>query len=141
MGNGRIQFEIKDGEYAGVHHLHFGMSAIRIYQEKVFSEIQGLSSESPKTKLEDLKADPVKSFAYLIYAGLCNYADIQEKSRPTYQYSYSISEEILYMDDSIQNDIWVCFSESRAGKDLLDKLPKPEKKSEAESQSKQIGTE
>lgn len=127
MSNGRIDIEVQ-----GVNHsLHFGMSALKIWTEKAVSELQ---------RVPNVKSD-MQAFAYTVYAGLCNYADIKELPHPSFEEAYELAEEILITGDDLQNKVWSTFRESRAGKPLLDKL-NPEKKSdpEAESQPLQTGT-
>lgn len=112
----------------GSHTLHFGMTATRIWQEKCEEEVKRLNGE---------KADSIKAFAFLVYAGLCNYQDtLDESNYPTFSEAYAIAEDFLFMDEKVQNDIWTCFENSRAGKPLLGALAKltenEQKKSEVE---------
>lgn len=130
MSNGRISFEIEGTK----HTLYFGMSAIEIFSRKSVNELGRLAKENPETPIKDLKADGVKSFAYIIYAGLCNQADIKELDRPSFSEAYELSEEILYQAEDLQNDIVNCFNESRANKLLQEKLHGKEKKSEVEAE-------
>lgn len=97
----------------GENTLHFGMTAIRIWQEKCQEEVKRLNGGKP---------DNVKAFAYLIHAGLCNYQDTIDGVHPSFESSYAIAEEILFMPEDIQKSIWDCFNNSRAGKPLLDAL-------------------
>lgn len=120
--------------------LHFGMVAVRIWQERSFSEITKVAGggKVPKGKALLEKLDNVKSFANLIYAGMCNYSETVEQSHPSFEESYLITEEILFMGDEPQNSIWNCFQGSRAYDLLIKKLneltavPEGQKKSEAE---------
>lgn len=125
MTNPRIDIQIQ-----GVtHSLYFGMAAIQIFSEKSIHELQILAAENPKTPLDKLQADPVKSFAYIIYAGLCNQADIEELQRPTFKFAYDLADSILYEDDEFQKPIFDCFNNSRAHKALKERLGGVEKKS------------
>jgi hypothetical protein len=125
MTNPRIDIEIQ-----GVtHSLYFGMSAIQIFSEKSIHELQLLSAQNPKTPLDKLQADPVKSFAYVVYGGLCNTADINEQQRPTFTECYEIAENILYEDEAVQKSVFDCFNNSRAHKALKERLSGIQKKS------------
>lgn len=129
MGNGRISFEIEGTK----HTLYFGMSAIEIFSRKSVLEVERLAKEYPKTPINDLKADSVKSFTYMIYAGLCNQADIKEQDRPSFEDAYELSENILYQGEELQANIFNCFNESRANQLLQEKLHGKQKKSEVEA--------
>jgi hypothetical protein len=129
MTNAQIEFEIKGVKYS----LYFGMSAIEIFSTKSVQELQRLAIEFPTVKLEDLKADNVKSFAYIVYAGLCNSADKKDLSRPTFQKAYELSEEICFESEELQASIFETFNESRANKLLQEKLNGKQKKSDPEA--------
>lgn len=125
MTNPRIDIEIQ-----GVaHSLYFGMAAIQIFSEKSIHELQLLAEKNPKTPLDKLVADPVKSFAYVVYGGLCNMADINEQRRPTFIECYEIAENILYENEAVQQSIFDCFNNSRAHKALKERLSGIQKKS------------
>lgn len=124
----RITFQIE-----GVtHSLYFGMAAIEVFSKKSVAELGVLAKENPKTPLDKLIADPVKSFAYVVYAGLCNDADIKEVQRPSFEQAYEVADAIMYEAEQLQSDIFTCFKESRAHKALIERL-KPEKKSNPEA--------
>lgn len=127
--------------------LHFGMSAIRIWQERSFTEIKKVSGTGKVPKGKELlgKLDNVKSFVNLVYAGMCNYQDTLENGvHPNYSDAYAITEEILFMDEQVQLDVWSCFQNSRAYDLLIKRLneltadPNPEKKSEEAEKPKSV---
>ena len=114
--------------------LHFGMTAVKIWQERAMGDLVKIGSKKKDEILAQV--DNVKSFAYVVFAGMCNYQDTLEKGvRPSYTEAYAITEDILFMDEQVQIDIWTCFENSRAYKLLLDRLhdltkdPSGEKKS------------
>lgn len=123
----RITFDLQ-----GVtHSLYFGMAAIEIFSQKSVAELSLLAKEHPEIPIDKLKADPVKSFAYVIYSGLCNQADIMELSRPTFEQAYYISEQIIDEGEKLQQDIFDCFNNSRAHKSLIERLHPADKKKAA----------
>jgi len=125
MTNGHFDFELEGVKYS----LHFGMTAVRIFSIKSGEELVRLQEANPDVKPEDLKADGVKSFAYLVYAGLCNSADIKEQRHPSFQEAYELAESILMDDSSLQDEIFEAFNSSRATKKQMELLgPKDEKK-------------
>lgn len=71
---------------------------------------------------DGLTIDPIKAFAYLVYAGLCNNADAKDLARPTFEDCYELTEEILLAGDQLQNDIWTAFKDSRAGSNMIEKV-------------------
>lgn len=120
----RITFDLQ-----GVtHSLYFGMAAIEIFSQKSVAELGVLAKENPKTPIKELKADSVKAFAYIIYAGLCNEADIKEAVRPSFEDAYYLADDIVNEGYKLQQDIFDCFNESRAHKSLIERLQPIEKK-------------
>lgn len=130
--------------------LHFGMSAIRIWQERSFGEIQKVAAggKVPKGKALLDKLDNIKSFANLVYAGMCNYQDtLEDGIRPSYSDAYEVTEEILFMDEQVQLNVWNCFQGSRAYDLLIKRLNEltaepetVEKKSDPVKRKSAVGT-
>lgn len=129
MSNGRIKFTVPSGEYT----LHFGMKSAQIFAEKGLNEFLLMEERGEK------KADNIKSFAYIIFAGLCNYADIVEHQHPKFEDAYLITEEILMAPDEIQISIFNAWKESRPTKDMMDRLGVKEYESLDEKKSLQTG--
>lgn len=112
MGNGLITFHVD-----GVSHtLYFGMVATQIFAEKGMQEQVWL-----KDRGED-RADDVKAFACIVYAGACNYADRIDVQRPTFEACYNLTESILMEGTELQDQIFTCFRESRPTQAMYDKL-------------------
>lgn len=129
MSNGKISFELGNQQ----HSLHFGMSAVRIFATKCEAEATRLGKEEI--------IDQIKAFAYLVYAGLCNHADAKDESRPSFDFAYELTEEILSQPEELQISIWNCYNESRAGKELNEKLEPFQKKNAEEKDLQPTGTE
>lgn len=129
--NGRIEFELN-----GIAHcLFFGTLAVRIYTTKSAEEFERISEGKKLTTAELVSLiDQDKSFAYIIYAGLCNYAEIKEQKHPTFEEAYILTESIFYSGNKqLAIDIINEYSESRATKAQLESmnaLNTDEKKSE-----------
>lgn len=130
MTNGHFDFELEGVKYS----LRFGMTAVQIFFQKSAQQVKELAEENPGVPLDELKADNVKSFAYLLYAGLCNYADSKEQKRPTFEDAYNLTESVLTdAPESLQKEIFDCYSNSRATVSQNEKLgiksvPEDEKK-------------
>ncbi len=129
---GRMSFELEGVNYS----LFFSMIAIEIYQTKSFNEVKRLKDAGLPLEVDDIKA-----MSYIIYAGLCGYADLKEKVRPSFEQAYELADSLCYLDNSeLVNEIFECFNNSRASKALRQRLG-IEKKSDPESLSKQTGKE
>lgn len=118
--------------------LLFGMTAVRIWQERALNDVvkPALSADKKKIDPEKVKGsnvDNTKAWAYMVFAGMCNYADYKEIERPQYGEAYELAEEMLYLPDEEQKRIWDCFSNSRAYERMtmkLSELTGKQKKSE-----------
>jgi len=122
MGNGKVQFEI-DGIKRS---LYFGMVATQIFAEKGF-----------KLAEKGLENNNVKSFAYLVYAGLCNQADLLDNAYPTFEQAYELTERIIEQGEELQTSIFNAWSESKAAQNMLDKIPKAEEELTATGKKKE----
>lgn len=112
MSSGLISFDIN-----GVSHsLFFGMVATQIFAEKGVNEVGLLSERGEK------KADDVKAFACIVYAGACNQADRQDRQRPSFSDCYDLTEQILMEGEDLQEQIFSCFRESRPTQNMYDRL-------------------
>lgn len=127
MSNGRIKFLIPSGEYT----LHFGMKSAQIFAEKGLSEFLLIEARGEK------KADDIKSFAYIIFSGLCNYADIAEKQHPSFEEAYLITEEILMAPAEVQTSIFDTWKDARPTKEMMERLGLS---SESEEEKKSLQT-
>lgn len=112
--------------------LHFGMTSKNIWQTKCAEEVIRLGKGNQKQLAA--KVDNTRAFAFLIYAGICNYQDMQENpKRPTFEEAYLIADEIMQSDE-LTKDVWSCWENSKANKALIATLQeltgKPQKKSE-----------
>ncbi len=120
-----VEFEIENKKYS----LYFGMVATQIFAEKVIN-ISSLDPESEEAKM--------RSFAYLIYGGMCNNSDRKDISRPSFEEAYDTTILILEQGEELQTRIYDTWKETKPAKAMLDKLPKPtteegKKKEEAEN--------
>lgn len=116
--------------------LLFGMTAIRIWQERTTNDLLAVNND-PK------KVDQVKTFASCIFAGMCNMSDYKELPHPEYSECYEIAESILFEDENIQTKIWDCFTGSRAYERMIKKLNDltgKQKKSEGEKTTSRRGS-
>lgn len=121
MGNGRI-----DIEYEGVKYpLLFGMLAVRLWSEKAVTH----AADDPNEVAE-------LSIAYLVHAGMCNYAQSKLDAFPPFELAYEIADYVLSLRDGTDTSIWNCFIETRAAEPVKQSL---QKKSESDQQ--QIGTQ
>lgn len=127
MASARISFEIEGKK----HTLYFGMSSVRIFQEKSAGEyIRLVNSGIEKPTQDDYDNNLV--FAFLVHSGLCNMADINDEQRPLFIDSYSLSEEISRNEELTLkiNEVW---NESQPviemSERLKNKLNEGEKKS------------
>lgn len=137
----KVQLTTDSGNYT----LYFGMTSVGIWQQKSAQEVTKLQTEDAKklgVEVDELPddhevvPDPMRSLAFLVFAGLCNAADLKEDGvRPSFEDAYLLSDTLNHDQ---QNEIWKAFSESRAGADLISKLPKGEKKSKAKTNSPQV---
>lgn len=129
MSNGRIKFTVESGEYT----LHFGMKSAQIFAEKGLNEFLLVEERGEK------KADDIKSFAYIIFSGLCNYADISEKQHPTFEEAYLLTEEILMAPPDVQTSIFDTWKEARPTKEMMDRLGLSKSDDAEEKKSLQTG--
>lgn len=132
MTNAKVKFKIDGVERS----LYFGMVATQIFAEK-----------GAKQATNNTEANNIKSFAYLVYAGLCNQADLLDNSYPTFEQAYELTEKIIEQGEELQNLIFATWQNSKPAKDMLDRLPKPEvevteegKKKEVKKSTKSTGT-
>ncbi len=109
MTNGRVQFDI-DGVKRS---LYFGMVATQIFTEKVAN-----------LAIKKVESSDVKTFAFLVYAGLCNQCDLLDLPYPTFEQAYHLTENIIHKGEDLQNEIYKTWSDSEPAKDMLAKLPK-----------------
>lgn len=131
MTNAKVKFKIDGVERS----LYFGMVATQIFAEK-----------GAKQAVNNTEANNIKSFAYLVYAGLCNQADLLDNSYPTFEQAYELTEKIIEQGEELQNLIFTTWQNSKPAKEMIDRLPKPEveltetgKKKEVKKSTKQIG--
>jgi len=112
-----------DGKEIG---LLFGMKAIRIYFDLVAEETDKLNIgiEDPK---DFKKLDNETNFICLVYAGMCNDAEMNRQPYPKYEDCYLVAD-FLFSDHAQQTTVWNTFTESRAGSDLLAKFSSDTKK-------------
>lgn len=107
MSEARITFEVEIDGVKERHTCYFGMTATQIIAEKSIKLSQ--SGE----------ADPIKSFAYILYGGLCNNADMNDFDRPAFHEAYSLTEKVLSASVDIQNSIYSAWENSKPHQDLL----------------------
>jgi len=112
MSNGRITFTVPSGDYT----LHFGMKSAQIFAEKGYKEFLLVEERGDKG------ADDIKSFAYIIFSGLCNYADIAEKQHPSFETAYLVTEEILLDGGELQTKIFEVWKSSRPIEEMTKRL-------------------
>lgn len=117
---------------SGTHTLYFGMTAIGIWQKKCADELirvakgDDINDESVKSRVDNLRA-----LAFLIYAGICNASDLKEDGeRPEFEDAYLIADSLSHDQ---QNEVWNAFQNSRAGSELLARLPKSEGEKKSQS--------
>ena len=113
QGNGKISFEIE-----GVKHsLYFGMTATEIIANSSITAIN-------KGEVTDLKA-----FAYILFGGMCNFADSIDEVRPKFNDAYMLAEQISN-EDQITKDIYDAWNGSKPKDELLKRLDAIKKKAE-----------
>lgn len=124
MSNARVTFEVE-----GVKHsLYFGMVATEI--------ITGKSVKAAASK----EKNDLKSFAYIVFGGLCNAADLKDEDRPEFEDAYLLTESIAG-DDELSAKIYQSWSESKPYVELMTKLNGIKKKAEVKpNQKKPTGT-
>lgn len=91
------------------HKLMFRMKAAQILKMRAANSVETTGT-----------VDEFKAFVYLVYAGMCNYAESLDLVYPTYEYVYELVDDLLNESDSIeqQTKLWQCFNESKAGENL-----------------------
>lgn len=124
MTNGRVQFEIDKVKRS----LYFGMIATQIFTEK-----------AAKVAVKEVETNDVKTFAYLVYAGLCNQMDLLDMPYPTFEQAYELTEKILQQGDELQTTIYKTWEESKPAKDMMAKLPKAAEEVESTPTGKKKG--
>lgn len=108
---------IFDFEIEGKKHtLYFGMVATQIVAEKSVN-VAYLNPKDPDVQ--------IKTFAYIVYGGLCNQADRKDFMRPNFEEAYDLTVSILEQGEELQTNIWNAWSESKPAKAMLAALPKP----------------
>lgn len=110
MTNGKVSFEIEGIKRS----LYFGMVATEIFAQKAV-----------KTSLNPSDSNNIKAFAYLVYAGLCNQADLLDNAYPKFDDAYQLTERIIEQGEELQMLIYDTWAASKPAKNVLDKLPKP----------------
>ena len=110
MTNAKVKFKIDGIERS----LYFGMVATQIFAEKAANTVN-----------QKLNSNDIKTLAYLVYAGLCNQADLTDDSYPTFEQAYELTEKIIdQLDAEQQTLIFKTWADSKPAKDMLEKLPK-----------------
>jgi len=113
QGNGKISFEIE-----GVKHsLYFGMTATEII------------ANSSVTAISKGEVTDIKAFAYILFGGMCNFADCIDEVRPKFQDAYFLAEQIAN-ENEITADIYKAWNESKPKEELLKRLNAVKKKAE-----------
>ena len=105
--NGVFELSVKGAK----HTLMFRMKAYQILQMKSAVELERSGT-----------VDELKAFVYLVYAGMCNYAESLDLVYPEYQYCYNLVDDLLNESDSKeqQNAMYACFKASKAGEMIFD---------------------
>jgi len=110
MTNAKVKFKIDGVERS----LYFGMVATQIFSEK-----------AANTVTQKLNSNDVKTLAYLVYAGLCNQADLSDDAYPSFEQAYELTEKIIdQLDSETQATIFKTWAESKPAKDMMAQLPK-----------------
>lgn len=112
MTNGKVSFEI-DGIKRS---LYFGMVATEIVEKKTFA-----ISNAGEVNLSGIRA-----FSYIIYGGLCNQAELMDNPYPKFDDAYELTEKIVEQGEELQSLIYNTWANTKPGKDMLARLPKPE---------------
>lgn len=111
MSNPRITFEV-----GGVKHsLYFGMVATEIISEK---SVKAAASKEKSS---------IKSFAYIVYGGLCNSADTKDEDRPEFEDAYLLAESIA-TDNDLCAKIQEAWTDSKPHQQLMERLNSLNKK-------------
>ncbi|SMC45726.1 hypothetical protein [Pedobacter africanus] len=111
MSNPRITFEVEGVKYS----LYFGMVATQIITEK---SIKAAASQEKSN---------VKSFAYILFGGLCNAAELVDEANPDFEQAYLLAE-VIAGDDDLTSKIYSAWQESKPHKELMDRLNSNKKK-------------
>lgn len=133
MPTAKHTFQIEGKEYT----LYFGMASVGIFQQKSLEEVIRMNDSGVKATADNV--DKIKTFAYVIYSGLCNWADLQDQKRPAFGDCYILTEEILSSGVDIQNGIWEAWTDSKPVDEMLKRLNGKEKTAQKKSTSKAIG--
>lgn len=123
MGNAKVIFVLE-----GVSHsLYFGMVATEL-----------IEANSIKAANANEKSN-MKSFAYIVHAGMCNQAELKDLPYPEFEEAYLIAESIC-KDEELCAKIQSTWTESKPYKELMDRLNEGKKKAEVkEKPKKQTG--
>ena len=116
MISAKYPFKINKNQYT----VYFGMTSVGIFQQKSFQEVMRMTENGIEATGENV--DKIKTFAYVVYSGLCNWADIQDEQRPKYSDVYMLCEDILRDNVEIQEGIWTTWQESQPVKEMLERL-------------------
>lgn len=133
MSTAKLTIELPE---SGKVNLYFGMSAIEVYSNKSVEQVNKLAKEHPKVAVKDLGkfASGSLSFSYVIFAGLCGWADREENIRPKFADAFDMAQEIMEQGDELQKLVYVTFSNSRAHKILQERLNGIQKKNLPEAE-------
>lgn len=119
MNNARVTFEVE-----GVKHsLYFGMVATEIISDK--------SYEMAKKGIKD----GLKSLAYIIFGGLCNYAESKDQDHPEFEEAYLIAE-LICKDVELCDKIQSTWTESKPYEELMNRLSSLKKKADVKPSRK-----
>ena len=108
MTNGICKINIEGEEIS----LLFGMKSVFIFGQKYAEHV---------SKVGQGKEDGFKLFSYIVYAGMCNYADSKDEEYPEYQTAYLITEHIN-ADDELAKKVMSSYNGSKAAQDLINKI-------------------
>lgn len=126
--NGICKFTLKEGQEIS---LLFGMRSVFIFSEK-------LGNEMHRNNISDAKKiDAFKTFSYIIYAGLCNDAERKDEPYPSFEKAYDIACEVQG-DSEISKLIFDTYNDSKATKEMLDKLASSTQSDTKEAKKKTI---
>jgi hypothetical protein len=107
----------------------FGMRSVSIYQSKVLAnnlkQIEIIKANNPDLNDEDVKAlitnDSFKLFTYIVYGGMCNYADLKDEMFPTFEQAYEVAEQLNF-DNELYQIVMNAFESSKATQETLKAL-------------------
>lgn len=106
------------------YKLLLGMVCTQIVSEK------SVAVAERKQKISD-----IKYLSFVIYGGLCNWAEKCDEAYPDYELAYDITNQICEDDleikdpvKKLQNIIYTTWSETKPSKELLSLLPQGDKK-------------